>query len=114
MAFARSDDHLDGDQRDPEILFVPHPERSSLFAVPDSAWQWAGIEPGDLLVVERGRKPTDGDLLLVHVDGSIRLGRVTRTRGALRLEGVRRPLGNNTVSLLGVVSRFLRVFRRAA
>ena len=110
MAFARSEDHLDGDQLDQESLFVPYPERSSLFEVPDTAWRWAGIEPGDLLVVERGRMPADGDLLLVYVDGRARLGRVVRDRGSLRLEGVRRPLGDDAVSLLGIVPRFLRIF----
>lgn len=110
MAFARSEEHLDGDQLDQEILFVPHPERSSLFEVPDASWRWAGIEPGDLLVVERGRKPVDGDLLLIYVDGCTRLARVVRDRGSLRLQGVRRPLGGDGVSLLGVVPRFLRTF----
>ena len=111
MSFARSEDHLDGDELAPEALFVPHPERSMFLEAPDG-WGWADIHEGDLLVVERGRRPANGDLLLLNVAGGYQLGQVVLRRGDLRLTHISRPLAEIDIQAIGVVTRFLRVLSR--
>jgi hypothetical protein len=111
MAFARSQDHLDGDELAAEALFVPHPERSMLMEAPDG-WGWADIREGDWLVIERGRRPANGDLLLLNVAGGHQLGQVMLRRGELRLTHISRPRADIDIQAIGVVTRFLRVFSR--
>jgi hypothetical protein len=109
MAFAFAADHLDGDQHDAEDLFVPHPSRSMLVEA-SQEWEWAGIRIGDILVVERGRRPRNGDLVLVSVECGYQLGEAAMMRGALALKRIRRPYAAADVSGVGVVTRSLRIY----
>lgn len=63
-------------------------------------------------MVERGRRPANGDLLLVNVAGAHQLEKVELRRGELRLTHVSRPLAEIDIQAIGVVTRFLRVLSR--
>lgn len=49
---------------------APHPETSFLLSVTGDSMIGAGIMEKDLVIVERGRQPRDGDIILAEVDGN--------------------------------------------
>jgi len=49
---------------------MPHKEATYLLKVSGDSMMEAGIMPGDLALVERGRDPKDGDIVIAEVDGS--------------------------------------------
>lgn len=48
---------------------IRHPEQSYLIKVTGDSMIEAGICPGDLVIVERGREPKDNDIVIAQVDG---------------------------------------------
>jgi len=49
---------------------VAHPETSFLLSVTGDSMRGAGIMEKDLVIVERGRQPKNGDIVLAEVDGN--------------------------------------------
>jgi DNA polymerase V len=49
---------------DLQQLLIPDPERTVLLRVGGDSMQGAGIQPGDLLVVERNRSPRSGQVVV--------------------------------------------------
>ena len=49
---------------------VIHPETSFLLSVTGDSMRGAGIMEKDLVIVERGRQPKNGDIVLAEVDGN--------------------------------------------
>ena len=49
---------------------VAHPETSFLLSVTGNSMAGAGIMEKDLVIVERGREPKNGDIILAEVDGN--------------------------------------------
>ena len=49
---------------------VAHPEKSFLLSVTGDSMTGAGIMEKDLVIVERGRQPKNGDIILAEVDGN--------------------------------------------
>ncbi|MEN6468140.1 MAG: S24 family peptidase [Smithella sp.] len=49
---------------------VAHPETSFLLSVTGDSMSGAGIMEKDLVIVERGRQPKNGDIILAEVDGN--------------------------------------------
>lgn len=49
---------------------VPHKESTYMLKVSGDSMIDAGIMPGDLVLVERGREPRDGDVVVAEVDKS--------------------------------------------
>jgi hypothetical protein len=80
MAFASASDHLDGDEFDLGELLLPHPETATVYRVPRGGPPVDGVVPGDLLVVERGRSPRPGEVVLLDDDGGLSLRRFSRMR----------------------------------
>lgn len=48
---------------------IARPEASYLVKVTGDSMAEAGIRPGDLVIVERGREPKSGDVVIAEVDG---------------------------------------------
>lgn len=48
---------------------IHHPEQSFLLKVSGDSMKDAGIHEGDLVIVERGRKPKEKDIVIAQVDG---------------------------------------------
>ena len=49
---------------------VAHPETSFLLSINGDSMNGAGIMDKDLVIVERGREPKNGDIILAEVDGN--------------------------------------------
>ena len=50
-------------------FLIRRPEASYLVKVNGDSMIEAGIHPGDLVIVERGREPRNGDVVIAQVDG---------------------------------------------
>ena len=60
---------------------VTKPEASFLLRVSGDSMTGEGIMPGDLVIVERGREPKAGDVVVAQVDGEWTMKYFTRTKG---------------------------------
>lgn len=47
---------------------IKHPDQSYLIKIVGDSMIDAGIHPGDLVIVERGRNPKDKDIIVAEVD----------------------------------------------
>lgn len=64
---------------------VRHPSATFYGRVVGDSMKDEGIEPGDLLVVDRSLEPSDGDLAVCCVDGEFTLKRIHLEPGAVWL-----------------------------
>lgn len=48
---------------------IPRPKSSFMVRVSGDSMTEAGILPGDLVIVEKGRNPRTGDIVIAEVDG---------------------------------------------
>jgi len=64
---------------------INRPESSFLLKVSGDSMTDEGIMEGDLVIVERGREPKNGDIIIAEVDGewSMKLYRLSRAQQKL-------------------------------
>ena len=74
---AQTDDAVD-DYVDLNDYCLPHPESSFLLQVSGQSMLGAGIHDGDLLVVDRSRKPKSGQVVIAALDGELTVKRLSR------------------------------------
>ncbi|NLL83527.1 MAG: repressor LexA [Lentisphaerae bacterium] len=91
---------------------VEHPEATFMLQVEGDSMIEAGILPGDTILVERGRTPRNGDIVIACVDGAWTMKFFYRDAQGVRLE----PANTNystirpqrTLSVEGVVASVIR------
>ena len=67
-------------------LLIRDPERTVLLRVAGPSMQGAGIQHGDLLVVDRAREATAGSIVVARFGGQFTLKRLRQDRGRRWLE----------------------------
>jgi SOS regulatory protein LexA len=67
-------------------FLVDHKEASYILEVSGDSMIDAGILPGDLVLVERGREPKAGDIVVAEVDGEWTLKYLRKEKNTLFLE----------------------------
>lgn len=67
-------------------LLAPHPEACFLLRVRGGSMVDAGIDDGDLLLVDRALEPSHGRIVIAVVDGEFTVKRLHRQNGEVRLE----------------------------
>jgi SOS regulatory protein LexA len=67
-------------------FLVRRPEATFLLTVSGDSMIEAGIHPGDLVLVERGRTPKSGDIVVAQIDGEWTLKYYTKDKGGIRLD----------------------------
>jgi repressor LexA len=67
-------------------FLVERPDSTFLLRVTGDSMIEAGIQPGDLALVERGRAPRNNDIVVAEVDGEWTLKHFFRDREGVRLE----------------------------
>jgi len=67
-------------------FLVEKPEATFLLRVSGDSMIDAGIQPGDLVLVERGRTPKNNDVVVAEVDGEWTMKHFFRDRDGVRLE----------------------------
>ena len=75
----------------------------------------AGIRPGDLVIVERGRNPKSGDVIIAQVDGEWTLKTFEKQNGKVVLRAANKKYPPITpkweLSIGGVVVANIRKYR---
>jgi SOS-response transcriptional repressor LexA len=106
MAFAKSTDHLDGDERPFSDFVLPRPHASAVYRVKDDRLAEAAIVAGDVVVIERDQPLRGGRIALVRVGGATRLVRVVRSGGSFAFRDM--PDQDEAVEVIGIASRVVR------
>ena len=67
-------------------LLVKRPAATFFVRVQGDSMIGAGINDGDLLVVDRSLRPVSGDIIIACIDGDFTVKRYRRDKGGIRLE----------------------------
>ena len=67
-------------------FLVRKPDSTFMLTVSGDSMIDAGIQPGDLVLVERGRNPKSGDIVVAQVDGEWTLKYYTKDKDGVRLD----------------------------
>ncbi|MBI4022044.1 MAG: hypothetical protein HY372_01700 [Candidatus Andersenbacteria bacterium] len=89
-----------------EEWLVPRKDRSCLITVATSALRTEGILPGDIAIMERGRTPRPGNIVVAAINGSPIIRRFARPHAPPRTDDTA-----SEVRLLGVVTAIIRRYR---
>jgi len=81
---APAEDYVE-DRIDLSEYLTPRPEKSFLVRVEGESMIDAGINPGDLLVVERDIEPKNGDVVIAQIAGQFTVKRFRCCSGSLWL-----------------------------
>ena len=71
-------------------FLVRNPEATFLLTVTGDSMIDAGIQPGDLVLIEKGATPKNNDIVIAQVDGEWTLKYYVPERGGIRLEPANR------------------------
>ena len=97
---------------------VPHPASTFYGRVSGDSMIEEGIEPGDLLVIDRSIEPSDGDLAVCCLDGEFTLKRIKLSPGAIWLVPSKETFDpilvtpDNEFEVWGVVTHTIKSNRR--
>ena len=95
-------------------LLAPHPEATFLLRVSGHSMSGAGIDDGDVLVVDRALEPTHGRVVIAVLDGEFTVKRLHRRGAVVRLEAAHTDyppitLGDGQeLQVWGVVTRVIK------
>jgi len=93
---------------------ITRPESSFLVKVSGDSMTGAGIMDGDMVIVEKGREPTNGDIVLAEVDGEWTMKYFIRKEKEIVLEAANpkyptiRP--RNELRLGGIITAVIRKY----
>ncbi|MEW6333651.1 MAG: transcriptional repressor LexA [Thermodesulfobacteriota bacterium] len=95
---------------------ITKPDSSFLLHVSGDSMIGEGIVEGDLVIVEKGRKPRDGDVVIAEVDGEWTMKYFKKKRGQVYLEAAnpRYPIirAKTELQIGGVVTAVIRKYHR--
>jgi len=66
-------------------LIIRHPASTFYFRVSGVSMTDAGLDEGDIIVVDRSLDPTDGSIAVCFIDGEFTVKRIRRENGGIRL-----------------------------
>jgi len=95
---------------------VAHPETSFLLSVTGDSMAGAGIIEKDLVIVERGRQPKNGDIILAEIDGNWTMKYFRKKGKAITLEAANPkypPIAPQTeLRIAGVITALVRKYHK--
>ncbi|MCB1071234.1 MAG: repressor LexA [Verrucomicrobia bacterium] len=95
---------------------IRRPEATFMLSVTGDSMIDAGIHPGDIVLVERGREPKSGEIVVAQVDGEWTLKYYRKDRKGLRLEPANakyQPIvPRQTLTIGGIVCGVVRKYER--
>jgi len=95
---------------------ITRPASSFILKVSGDSMIGEGIKPGDLVIVEKGREPKNGDVILAQVDGEWTMKYFTKRGGRVVLESANekyppiRPKEELRVG--GIITAVIRKYHR--
>ena len=97
-----------------DAYLVTRPHASFILKVTGDSMTGAGIMPGDLVVVEKGRTPKNGSIVVAEVDGDWTMKYFHKNRGQVILEAANPDCPAITpkteLRLVGVVTACIRKY----
>ncbi|KUJ71572.1 LexA family transcriptional regulator [Thiomicrospira sp. WB1] len=112
-----ADDYIEN-RLDLNQKLIREPQTTFLVTVEGDSMQDAGIERGDLLVVDRGLSPQDGDIVIASIHEDVTVKRLKIEQEGLWLvpENSNYPpipvKDNHEITLWGVVTATIKQFKR--
>lgn len=97
-------------------ILIAHPQATYLLRVAGHSMREAGIDDGDMLVVDRAIKPLHGHIVVAVVDGDFTVKRLHQRAGQVRLKAANptfpdiEPKDGQTVEVWGVVRSCIKRF----
>lgn len=95
-------------------LLVERPEATFMLKVTGDSMLDAGIQQDDLVLVEKGKAPKSGDIVIAHVDGEWTMKYFIKDRKGIRLEAANKrykPIWpKQTLEIGGVVISVIRKY----
>lgn len=95
---------------------VAHPETSFLLSVTGDSMSGAGIMEKDLVIVERGRQPKNGDIILAEVDGNWTIKYFRKKGKAITLEAANPKyppiVPQEELRIAGVITALVRKYHK--
>ena len=97
-------------------ILVSHPQATFLMRVSGTSMQDAGIDDGDMLVIDRAIKPRHGHVVVAVVDGEYTVKYLHQRSGRVRLKAANPtfpdiiPKDGQTIEVWGVVSSCIKRF----
>ncbi len=96
-------------------FLVQRPEATYMLTVSGDSMIDAGIHPGDVVLVEKGRTARSNDIVVAQVDGEWTLKYFVQEQGRVRLEPANRAYGSiqpkQSLFIAGVVTAVVRRYR---
>jgi repressor LexA len=95
-------------------FLVRRPNATFMLTVSGDSMIDAGIQPGDIVLVEKGYAPASGDIVVAQVDGEWTMKYYVKDRGTIRLEPANRKYGpivpKRSLVIGGVVRSLVRKY----
>ena len=97
-------------------ILVSHPQATFLMRVSGTSMQDAGIDDGDMLVIDRAIKPRHGHVVVAVIDGEYTVKYLHQRAGRVRLKAANPtfpdiiPKDGQTIEVWGVVSSCIKRF----
>jgi len=114
--FPSPEEEVLGDIISLDEYLINYPETSFLLQVSGDSMIEEGIMPGDLVIVEKGREPKNGDIVIAEVDGEWTLKYFRREGKSVVLEAAnpRYPIirAKSELRVGGVVTAVIRRYHR--
>ncbi|MEI6970538.1 MAG: transcriptional repressor LexA [bacterium] len=96
-------------------FLVSRPNATFMLTVSGDSMIDAGIHPGDIVLVEKGTAPANGDIVIAQVDGEWTMKYYVKERNVVRLEPANRKYSTitpkNSLVIGGVVRSLVRKYR---
>ena len=97
---------------------IKHPQATFVMGVSGLSMKDAGIDDGDLIVIDRAVKPVNGHIVLAVVDGEFTVKYLALRAGRVRLKAANPtfpdiiPRDGQTIEVWGVVTSCVKLFVR--
>jgi len=96
-------------------FLVEKPDATFMLKVSGDSMQDAGIQPGDMVLVERGKPPKNNDIVIAAVDGEWTMKYFFKDRQGVRLEPANRKYPTirpkQSLEIAGVVRSVIRKYQ---
>lgn len=99
---------------DLNTVLIKNPQATFLMRVAGSSMRDAGVDDGDVVLVDRALRPIHGSVIVAVVDGELTCKRLYKRGGAIKLQAANPtfadivPTEGQTVELWGVVTTVIK------
>lgn len=99
---------------DLNAVLIKHPQATFLMRVAGSSMRDAGVDDGDVVLVDRALRPKHGSVIIAVVDGEFTCKRLHKRGGVIKLQAANPtypdivPIEGQTIELWGTVTSVIK------